>query len=182
MKPSPSTVFEQEHVRVRRLLEFLHKTVERLHSGDGVRSDELNEILELVHQYVDRYHHAREDSLFDVLQALGAESKGVPLARLGQEHDRLRSMIGVARSHVEDAARGDGGAIATLEHVVREYCSLSRSHLDEEERSVFPFAERCLEGKGLEELEAALAADEAARGEGWLEDLVRRQERLEELS
>ena len=175
----PAQQLRSEHVRTVRILELLGHVIERMVRAGEVPGSDLGDALELVHQFVDRYHHAREDLLFDALRRADPDPLEVPLDRLGQEHDRLRALISAARAQAPAAARGDEQARATVAHVVREYVKLSEEHLALEETQVFPFAEEELTEAASKSLEADLAADEARRPAGWLQDVAALQARLE---
>lgn len=160
--------FLAEHDRIRLLLDLYGRVSERLARVGSLPAGDLEDVLALMHGFVERHHHEREELLLRALE--GETNEQAYLARLGEDHDRMRSLIAAARALAPRAARGDRTLAPDLVHLAREYLDGTRDHMRREEEQLFPLAERALVGEPAERLASTLEAD-----------LVRRAERLAEL-
>jgi hemerythrin-like domain-containing protein len=169
-----------EHEVVLRLLELNERLVERLVRTGQVPDADLRGVVRLMDRYVDEYHHAREERLlFTALKARGVDPREDPL--LGEQHDRLRSLVRAMNAQVDGVLASDQVAIETLALVTREHGVGTREHIDLEERMLFPFAEKMLGPDACALLAAELERDTRSRRDGWLEELDRELDRLGEL-
>jgi hemerythrin-like domain-containing protein len=134
-----------EHRVIEQMLTALEQQTGRL-NGDGDRmARSLIDFVDLLEQYVDRLHHAKEERrLFEIVIERGLETEGASIMALIHHHD-------TGRSHLQDLARelrrltqGDPHAGAACAMVARRYAELLRDHIRTEDEEVFPLVARAI--------------------------------------
>lgn len=176
----PLSELMREHRLIERVLAALEAFAETLEAGDPVEPAELSDFVEFARDYADRRHHAKEeDVLFAAMAAAGCPRHTGPIALMLEEHERGRDLVSRLGEYIRPVADWDGaqrGAMATL---ARDFVTLLRSHIEKEDRIVFPMAVQGLDGAAMAEVARRFAAlDREARELGEKTRLERLAERL----
>lgn len=129
--------WKTDHANYRRLLDLLETLAQRFATSDRPEYELMSDIIHYMTQYPDRFHHPREDIAFKVLLERDSTAQ--------QSVDDLAGQhVGIAQSGATlsadlNAAAADAMiARTTIEKAVRDYVTVLRTHMDQEEREVFP--------------------------------------------
>lgn len=132
-------VLEEEHRRIQQALVEVTRALEPLDREALERS------LVFLSTFVDRVHHAKEENvLFRAMLADSLDLALGPIQHLHKEHDLARAYLRAALRALPEAGEDSLGERARLAAAVRAYTELMQSHLQKEERLIFPLAERTL--------------------------------------
>ncbi len=165
MRDDPFEQLERSHRRLEERLDDLARAT----SGDDVDMETVREVAGFFARAVRRHEEDEERSLFPRLLESSRRAELAPiLERLSREHREHEALHAKLDALVADAdARGAGAASDELRRRVdavgdalaRAY----RSHIDDEERQLFPAARAAL---GPSEIAAITAEMQARRGRG----------------
>lgn len=152
--------FLEEHDRIRRMLTCFDAQLAVFERAERPDYEVLSESLAYCRDYLDAWHHPREERMLALLQARSAE-KAVAMSALGEQHRDLADTTSRVVAIFNDVAQR--GAIRLRENLVRRGRELSTAylrHLEWEETNLFPLARAVLGPTDWETLdsEAALAA------------------------
>gem|GEM_PF-3531489 len=142
-----------EHDDVRGLLKILQAMTLRLVDGRRVDLEDLEWIFEFNRDYVDRFHHGREEYiLYSSLKDEGVPE--CPLSELFAEHEITRSLAKVIRGYIEDYKQQEAGSRIPPEIIegCLSYIDLLLDHMDKEEKIFFPLADECFTKEAQERM------------------------------
>jgi monoterpene epsilon-lactone hydrolase len=133
--PAPLRAIGNEHKYIARLLVILGDEMEALRSSGRCDYEAVNRVMDYMARFPDRYHHPKEDLIFDRMR--GPATAGV-IAELRRSHQdiaaenlRLRAEI-----RAQEFAPSRTRALE-LGRSIRSYCVRQRDHMRLEERRVF---------------------------------------------
>jgi len=125
----------KDHARLRRLMDILEAEAERM-AQDPASRPIVQDVLDYMTSYPDRFHHPLEDGLFDVLKSAHS-SATAPVQRLKKEHAWI---LGEGRELLMLA--GTEQPSLSLVSRLKRYAHRQRQHMREEEEGVFATASR----------------------------------------
>ena len=145
----------QDHINVDRLLRILASEFDKMSSMAAADYDVALDVVRYLTEYSDRYHHPREDLVYDRL-----------LERVPQVSDDIKQVI---KEHGDLGSHGselreylvavESDAVITrerLREIAEAYIDQLRAHMFSEEDVFFPIAERHLTNADWEDIERAL--------------------------
>jgi hemerythrin-like domain-containing protein len=137
-----------EHEAILSALGVLDAIVSQLATGTAVTAGHILEFMAFLSEFADKCHHGKEEGILfpELKRAAVPEEKGA-VALMLAEHAQGRALIkamGKAAEGAPDYPRFVGAA--------REYSSLLRNHIQQEERVLFPTAEKALTDPQLERI------------------------------
>ncbi len=162
------SVLRAEHrvlLSIARLLEAEALKTER---GEPPNVDLVSSIVEYLRDYPCKHHHPKEESL--LFPALKRRAEGVEaIARLEREHadeDRLIHALDASAASLASTGGTEPGK-AKFAAAAKSYAQFLEGHVGEEERHVFPLAERVLDDDEWARMDGAFGshADPLLRGE-----------------
>lgn len=134
------TVLREEHDGVQVVLDQLERAAEAAAAGRLVPRDIFVDIQEFFVVFVDRCHHAKEESaVFPRLFQHGGNADLVK--ELEQGHDLGRRLSRAHADAVEAYVPGDSISGLRLADAARAYAAFLREHIDEETTELFPVME-----------------------------------------
>lgn len=157
----PTEILMAEH----EVIEMVLSCVERL-AGDAGRSGRLDtrsagEAIEFLRTFADGCHHAKEERhLFERLAERGWPKDGGPIGMMLLDHDEGRGLIRAMADARGRAESGQAAAPVAFAQAARRYVELLRSHIQKENRVLFPMADRFLSDEDQEALLAAFEKTE----------------------
>jgi hemerythrin-like domain-containing protein len=170
----------EEHRLIGRMLPLLVKAAENLERGDEVSATVFDRGLDFIHNFADRWHHAKEEGfLFPALEKQGLPRSGGPLAVMLAEHKEGRQYIEGMAKALELWGKGDWLAAGELTKNARRYAALLTSHISKEDNVLYPMAENMLPEPAKMELLESYARVEKRQGEGKYKEYVRLVEEME---
>jgi len=142
----PTHLLKHEHRVIEQAMRALEGMLLRIQVGDYTRGEDLSKLLDFIQNYVDRHHHAKEEShLFPALEQIGVRDGNGPLAYLCEEHEAERRLLGDLELAVEEY-RHDPAASPKLVSVANQYKDHLIEHMRQEEAILFRLAEEMLDG------------------------------------
>ena len=154
--------FLREHDQIRSMLACFDAQLSIFERAERPDYEVLSESLAYCKDYLDVWHHPREDRLLELLRARNRE-RAAGLSALGEQHRDLAETTAQVVGIFNDVAQR--GAIRLRENLVRRGRELSaayRRHLDWEEANFFPLAVEGLELPDWEVMRAEAAEAAAA--------------------
>lgn len=146
-------VLTAEHRAIERMLAVLEAAAQRLRAGERVPAEIFREAVDFVGNFVDKYHHGKEEAnLFPLLEERGVSREGGPLGVMLHEHDVGRKYIGAIDAAIGAYEEGAEAAARVIEENVRGYIHLLRHHIWKEEHVLFPMADQVLSSVDQQEL------------------------------
>ena len=158
----------EDHRTIEMMLPALERMARQFEAGEFVRGYDLARMLEFLREFVDGYHHWKEEQqLFPALEARGVPQDSAPVSELLEEHERGRRCLRVMTAAMAEEIGEDPGAEADFAHYAREYLGLLREHTEKEERELWPLAAEALtEEDGTRLAEAYAEIEREVIGEG----------------
>lgn len=153
MTPDPIAILIDEHKMIIRVVEALRVFAENMEDGWEVEEDTLNEIIEFMRLFAQKWHHAKEeDVLFPALIKRGVPATGCPLIHLKNEHkksnDYVANLVHSMEIHRMSSVEGWADVIQGLKNLYSHY----PNHIWKEENMLFPMANRILTIEDLQRL------------------------------
>ena len=145
----------QDHINVDKLLGILAGEFDRYSAMGAADFDIALDVVRYLTDYSDRYHHPREDLMYDRL-LLRLPQVGSDIKQVIAQHDELAS---AGRNLKEHLAAVESDALVTrdsLQQVGEAYIAQLRAHMFSEEDVFFPIAARHLKDTDWEEIESEL--------------------------
>ena len=147
-------IISQDHSNMWRLATTIDAVATELEEGAPVEVAFFNAAFDYIDQFVDRFHHPKEDDyLFRLLRLRSAEAADI-LDALQQDHRDGPATLAALRARVMAAAAGQvsGAQIATD---LRQYTAHLKNHIRTEEKSILPLARNSLMASDWAEINLA---------------------------
>jgi len=151
-------VIEAEHAALAAILSGLRYFVRNASRGIAPDPRLLTLMLDYVEHFPERLHHPREDEhLFRRLRARSHEADDM-LDRLEHEHLAGAAKLADLRAALGDWQARGGDALPALAQKIEAYISGYLSHMNAEERWIFPAARRSLTPEDRAEIHRAFCS------------------------
>jgi branched-chain amino acid transport system ATP-binding protein len=120
----------------------------------------LHLLVAYIREFLDRFHHPKEDSyLFKALR-LRCPEAGAVLDRLEEEHEKGPILIAALARALDDYEREGDAAFPNFRRTVTDYVAFERDHVKREEAEVLPLARQHLTEADWQPIDAAFTANE----------------------
>ena len=137
-------ILVKEHDSILRMIDV---TQHLLSDKSTVNIDHVEQIIDFVKNFADKYHHLKEeDVLFMELEKHGMLREGGPVGVMLSEHDEGRNYIKLASKAVAEYKQGNTNALTDIESNLLNFCTLLTNHIAKENNILYPMAERMLPG------------------------------------
>ncbi len=136
----PVPGWHTEHAYFGRLLDLLQQELQCLRRGRKANYEVMLDVVEYLHVYGERYHHAREEAAFALLASRRPDLRKM-LARLGEEHTALAWVGERLLDELNDALEGFAAALDDLQALTATYVLLYREHIAREEAEIVDAAD-----------------------------------------
>jgi len=137
---------KHEHDAILSALGILDAMVAKLKGKNPPGGEDLRKFLGFLKEFADKCHHGKEEGiLFPALTKAGIPEQGGPVGQMLAEHAEGRSFI-----KGMEAAIGQGVDARAFAEAAGSYARLLRSHIEKENRVLFPTAERVLPAPELD--------------------------------
>jgi hemerythrin-like domain-containing protein len=154
---------EDDHVYVLKLTEVM-VAVTRSENPD---IDHISSIIDIIKNFADGLHHAKEETLFFPALALkGFSAQQGPVAVMLHEHIEGRNFVKGITENLENYKKGDKSAKAGMYQNMRGYAELLVNHIGKENNILFRMADKVLSENEQHELLSDFEKIEKNRSEG----------------
>lgn len=154
---------EEDHVHVLKLTEVM-VAVTRSENPD---TDHISSIIDIIKNFADGLHHAKEETLFFPALALkGFSAQQGPVAVMLHEHVEGRNFVKGITENLELYKKGDKSAKAGMYQNMRGYAELLVNHIGKENNILFRMADKVLSENEQHELLSDFEKIEKNRSEG----------------
>lgn len=135
--PAQMLQWQREHANFSKLLDLIERQLELFHGGERPAYDLMLDVMDYMTQYSDRFHHAKEDLAFKRLLGYEPAARSAVAALAGQH----RVIADSGAELVKDLKAVMSGAMLPRQAVESQagiYVAYLRSHMEREERELFP--------------------------------------------
>jgi len=144
----PSDILREEHEVIQHLLHVLAAMAKRVEHGETVARADVDDILEVVVNFADKCHHAKEEKALFPALARASPGEGAQLVhRLEGDHEAGRHLVASLRSEARGVESGDPKARSRFAKDARSYVALLSEHIDQETKRLLPLTDRVLPAK-----------------------------------
>ncbi|CAM3786641.1 ATP-binding cassette domain-containing protein (plasmid) [Polaromonas hydrogenivorans] len=147
-------IISEDHSNMWRLATTIDHVAEEIEGGAKVDPAFFDSVFDYIEQFVDRYHHPKEDDhLFRLLRLRTTKAAGI-LDPLQEEHRDGPQQLKALRACVVQASQGE---LAAPEFVaaLRTYTAGLKNHMRQEEKLVMPLAREVLTADDWAEIDRA---------------------------
>lgn len=161
----PTEILIKEHDAILSMIKVMEAVCRKLTDGEKVDPDHLEQIVEFIRSYADRFHHAKEeDLLFKSMEQVGIPAEGGPIGVMLQEHEVGRGYVGSMADAIAAYRRDDSGSAARFVENARRYGALLSQHIDKENTILYPIADKHLSPEEQQKLLREFARVEEEHG------------------
>jgi len=154
----PTDELKDEHQAIKTMLDVLRTISKKLDSGEKIKAQYLEDILEFIQVFADKCHHGKEEGLlFSALERAGIPREHGPIGVMLAEHEEGRSYVQAMKEAVTKYKRGDQKAAAEIAKNARNYAALLSRHIEKEDNILYPMADGRLSADQQRELEKGFA-------------------------
>lgn len=148
-------ILREEHRNIEKVLLVLEQELDVFDRREQPDYEVMQAIIGYFQGYPERCHHPKEDMVFEKLKArdpVAAESVGDLVAEHQEESKRLQRLA----QAIDNILTGREVLRASFDAVVRNFIEHERSHIDMEERALFPAAVKALRPEDWAGIDARL--------------------------
>lgn len=135
--------WRKDHVNFARLLGLLEVQIKLFHEGQTPKYELMRDIIYYMTHYPDRFHHPKEDLVFEKVKKIDASARIVVNELMGQ-HVVLRESGAKLLENLEAVIAGAMLARVSVEAPGQTYIAYFRHHMHKEESEIFPLAAKLL--------------------------------------
>ena len=129
---------EDDHTYILRLIDVM----ERMTTRAAPNIDDLEEAVDLIRNYADGLHHAKEENLlFPLMAERGFSNTQGPVAVMLQEHTLGRAYVKGISENIELLKEGDLSALNMVYSNIHGYGELLQNHIYKENNMLFRMAD-----------------------------------------
>lgn len=151
-------IISEEHRNIWRLTSALELIADGIESEQKVDVEFFNSVFDYVEQFVDHFHHPKEDDfLFRLLRERSAAAR-VVIDRLAHDHHEAPGEL--ARLRAQLAAVTTPSAISSFAAALKAYAASQKEHIRVEETELLPLARAALTPDDWQEIDTAFLAND----------------------
>jgi branched-chain amino acid transport system ATP-binding protein len=151
-------IISEEHRNIWRLTSALELVADSIEIEQKVDAGFFNSVFDYVEQFVDRFHHPKEDDfLFRVLRERSAEACTV-IDRLARDHHEAPGELANLRALL--AAATTPSAISSFAAALKAYAADQKEHIRVEETELLPLARAALTPDDWRDIDSAFLAND----------------------
>lgn len=130
---------ENDHVYILRLTDVMLAMVDK----QSVDTDHFELVINLIRNFADGTHHAKEeDLLFPLMGEKGFSPENGPVAVMLHDHEEGRNYVRGAWAGIQEYKNGNADAIQTIYGNMVAYAQLLQGHIDKENNILFRMADQ----------------------------------------
>ncbi|MBI5009413.1 MAG: hemerythrin domain-containing protein, partial [Bacteroidia bacterium] len=130
-----------DHVHILKLIDVMECIV----ANKGSDINHLESIVEIIRNFADGLHHAKEENLFfPFLATKGFSLQQGPVAVMLHEHVLGRNFVKGISDNIESLKKGEQSALGEIYKNMKGYSELLRNHIGKENNILFRMADNVL--------------------------------------
>ncbi len=145
----------EEHRNIEKLLRVLEQELEVFDRAGSPDYEILQTTIEYFRDYPERYHHPKEDIIFEKLR-LRNPTVVATVSDVESEHEYETKHLHRFAEAVDAVLAGEEYPRRNLHDALRNFIDHQRQHMHREEKLLFPAAVRVLRARDWEEIDARL--------------------------
>jgi hemerythrin-like domain-containing protein len=150
---SPTENLVKEHNDINELLDIMTKIAAKIRSRDVFYPTDVEEIVDYLKIIVDKSHQSKEDGiLYPELILTGISKTTAPLSLVEYEHTQAMRYLNEISSCVENCKIGNNFSCELLAESLTNYVTVFKNHIQREEETVFPIADKILSAEKQSEI------------------------------
>ena len=154
---------EDDHVYVLKLTDVMKVLV----SSEKADVENFENIIDIIRNFADGLHHAKEENLFfPALEKKGFSAQQGPVAVMLHEHIQGRNYVKGMSDNLDLLKKGNKEALKAIHQNMSAYADLLVSHIAKENNILFRMADKSLSDAEQKELLAQFQAIELKRPAG----------------
>lgn len=140
MRPTEQLI--EEHKAIKSMLSILDSVCNKLESKEEINPEDLEQILDFIKTFADKYHHEKEEYLlFPAMEKAGIPREGGPIAVMLMEHNVGRDFVKRMSEAVAKYQDGIHNGSQEIIENARGYISLLTPHIEKEDNILYPMAD-----------------------------------------
>lgn len=129
---------ENDHLHILKLIEVM----EEMAKSPIPNTSHLEEVIDLIRQFADGLHHAKEEKLlFPLMAEKGFSLQQGPVAVMLMDHEQGRAYVKGMSENIERYKKGQNEAIAQIYANMMGYAELLTNHIAKENNILFRMAD-----------------------------------------
>jgi hemerythrin-like domain-containing protein len=161
---NPTAQLRAEHEGIKVMLRIISSVCDKIDAEQKLNREHFSRILEFLAIFIDKCHHGKEeDLLFPAMEASGISPQDKAITFTLAEHRTLRSYVKDMRDAFGDFEKDERKASAGIVESGRKYVKLLTSHIEKENKVLFPMADKVLSKAKQDELSEAFERLEVER-------------------
>lgn len=136
-----TTNLENDHVHILRLIDVM----EQVCAQQDPQVDHLEQIVDLIRNFADGFHHAKEENLlFPKMVEKGFSLEQGPIAAMVYEHTLGRNFVQSLADNIPFYRAGNKSVLNDIINNMQGYSNLLRAHISKENNVLFKMADNLL--------------------------------------
>jgi hemerythrin-like domain-containing protein len=166
---------ESDHVSILELIDVM----EIMATAPSPSVSDLEEAVDLIRNFADGLHHAKEESLlFPLMAQRGFSLQQGPIAVMLSEHTQGRNYVKGMSENIAFYKNGNQNSLAAIYDNIHGYCELLKNHISKENNILFRMADNVLTGDDQSSLMKQFEAIETQVSTHQKADFIDRIEKL----
>jgi len=149
-----------EHRGLRQLLALLQCKLQRLEQGDSPDFNLIEDTINYIENYLERYHHPKEDIIYQYIIKHNLDSQG-KFAKAVKEHSTFKQLTQPLRTTLQSILLDIIIPNEVSAHQLKTFIEAQQSHVDYEDNYIFPLIEQSLSDKQWAEISLLIPKQEA---------------------
>jgi len=140
---------ENDHIHILRLIDVMEKAIKKTEPNIA----NLQQMIDLIKNYADGLHHAKEENLlFPMLALHGFSPEQGPVAVMLHEHTEGRNFVKAMSVNLDNYNKGNQSSIKQVYQNMAGYIELLRGHIAKENNILFRMADNALSDEDQQSL------------------------------
>lgn len=152
-------ILNQEHKNLVRILDVLEAQLDIYHQGGVPDFDLIGDIVHYSLSFPERYHHPKEDLIFERIEEKGARGRELA-ADLLEDHKKGEELTRRLAEVLGNIAQDAEVPRDRFEDLARRFLDFNRRHMAKEEDHFFPLAEKLLSDADWAAIDARVSAED----------------------
>lgn len=174
VRAAVTTSLRDDHALIRRVLAVLRAVAGHVGGGGCFPAEDVAALAAFFREFAEHQHHSKEETLLlATLAAHGAEEAAEGVGELLRDHEETRELLYTLTLFWEPTHALTAAEAQAFAQVAQTYADRLVRHMDREEQSYFPLADRVIPGDEQLDLQARFAAfDEGRRSRASWQTIV----------